>query len=271
MDTHTHCLNCAKLLSTPYCGACGQKKAEPITFGNVIKMSQQAIVQFESPFLKTLWGLTIRPGQTCREYLAGRRVSYANPLKYAFWLLTLLLITAAGFDTSIIDNINKDQLDELSTTNETTTIHQILVYLEHGMLYGYFITALAFAWGLRLLFRKSGYRVAEFYVVGILLMSHLTIFYDLLIVFSLYDSQYGDLLVHLGNLCYLTWGIGSFFSPFRWLNYVKALLFAIIGPFLMMFLIVFGGSLFLTGSEVFKDTLKYVPTITVTTNDSSQD
>lgn len=45
------------------------------------------IFNLESSLWRTLIGLTLRPGKVAREYVAGRRRSYFNPLKY-------LLVTA---------------------------------------------------------------------------------------------------------------------------------------------------------------------------------
>ena len=99
----TNCLNCNSPLLTDYCGDCGQKKAQRISFSLLLKIMQRGIIEFKSPLIFTFLGLFINPGKVYREYLAGRRATYFNPMRYAFWVLTFAMFVAAYLDVPIYD------------------------------------------------------------------------------------------------------------------------------------------------------------------------
>jgi len=56
------------------------------------------VLEFEMPILKTVISLTVRPGTMCREYIAGYRRRYSNPMRYAFLTATLMVIMYSFFD-----------------------------------------------------------------------------------------------------------------------------------------------------------------------------
>lgn len=101
------CLNCHALLTGKFCAACGQPNhtyAAPLWadiqefFGNHFG--------FDTKFFRSIGPLLFRPGFLSREYSAGRRIRYINPLRlYIFssllfffiaWALVPPQITAPG-------------------------------------------------------------------------------------------------------------------------------------------------------------------------------
>lgn len=81
-----HCLNCGTEVPERYCTHCGQENAVPHeTFSHLFKHFVADIFHYDSQFLITLKSLLFRPGFLSREYMAGRRVRYVNPIKlYVF-------------------------------------------------------------------------------------------------------------------------------------------------------------------------------------------
>ncbi|SEW53717.1 DUF3667 domain-containing protein [Chitinophaga arvensicola] len=81
-----HCLNCGTEVPERYCTHCGQENTVPHeTFSHLVKHFVADIFHYDSQFLTTLKYLLFRPGFLTREYMAGRRVRYVNPIKlYVF-------------------------------------------------------------------------------------------------------------------------------------------------------------------------------------------
>lgn len=69
-----------------YCTHCGQENTVPHeTFTHLVKHFVADIFHYDSQFLTTLKYLLFRPGFLSREYMAGKRVRYVNPIKlYVF-------------------------------------------------------------------------------------------------------------------------------------------------------------------------------------------
>jgi len=81
-----HCLNCGTEVPERYCTHCGQENTVPHeTFTHLVKHFVADIFHYDSQFLTTLKYLLFRPGFLSREYMAGKRVRYVNPIKlYVF-------------------------------------------------------------------------------------------------------------------------------------------------------------------------------------------
>jgi hypothetical protein len=81
-----HCLNCGNEVPERYCSHCGQENTvQHETFSHLVKHFVADLFHYDSQFLKTLKLLLFRPGFLTREYMAGKRVKYVNPIKlYVF-------------------------------------------------------------------------------------------------------------------------------------------------------------------------------------------
>lgn len=100
-----HCLNCGTEVPERYCTHCGQENAVPHeSFSHLVKHFIGDVLHYDSQFLTTLKYLLFRPGRLTKEYLAGKRVSYVNPIKlYIFvsfvFFLVLALVTHKSHDS----------------------------------------------------------------------------------------------------------------------------------------------------------------------------
>jgi hypothetical protein len=81
-----NCLNCGAEVSEKYCPHCGQANKEPTeTFFQLTSEFFSDITHFDSKVFTTLKDLIVRPGFLTKEYNAGRRVRYLNPIRlYVF-------------------------------------------------------------------------------------------------------------------------------------------------------------------------------------------
>ena len=97
-----NCLNCNAQVHGKYCHICGQENIEPKeTAWHLITHFFEDITHFDGKFFATLKLLVTRPGFLPRAYMAGRRVSYLNPIRmYIFTSAVFFLIffSVTNFD-----------------------------------------------------------------------------------------------------------------------------------------------------------------------------
>ncbi|WP_440057003.1 hypothetical protein ACSLBF_19160 (plasmid) [Pseudoalteromonas sp. T1lg65] len=169
-ENQTHCLNCHAPLNTPFCGQCGQEKVRRIQFSELFRLIQEGILELRSPFLQLMWGMSTQPIATIKGYLNGERTKYFNPIKYAFFIFTALLILLALFDIPVIPP------NALPDSEHNQQFRSILNdYVSSTLLYQYFLLPFFSALGAKLALRKKTFNVAELYIAHLLLSTQLAI------------------------------------------------------------------------------------------------
>jgi len=91
-----HCLNCGTEVPERYCTHCGQENAVPHeSFGHLVKHFVGDVLHYDSQFLQTISYLLFRPGRLTKEYMAGRRVAFVNPIKLYIFVSFVFFLTWA--------------------------------------------------------------------------------------------------------------------------------------------------------------------------------
>ncbi|HXB34527.1 MAG TPA: DUF3667 domain-containing protein [Puia sp.] len=92
-----NCLNCQATLIGRYCHVCGQENLEPKeTVWHLVQHFFNDITHFDGKFFSTVKYLLWKPGFLSKEYVAGRRMSYLNPIRlYVFTSAFFFLILFA--------------------------------------------------------------------------------------------------------------------------------------------------------------------------------
>jgi hypothetical protein len=162
---------------------------------------------FDSAFLRTCVGLTVRPGEICREYVRGRRKSYMNPFGYLLLAMTVSLMTesvAAYFWPGTAD-----------PTQEGTVPDPLLWF---GMLVPW-----AVVW--HRLFWSSGFNLAETYVFALYVMGQ-AIWFEIVMVTPLKAAGFEQVAFWLLGAMLLVYpilvAIGLYHEP-RWKVVLKML------------------------------------------------
>jgi len=92
------CLNCGAHVPDRFCSHCGQENNEPIeSFGHLLNHFFADVTHYDSQLLSTLKYLVFRPGFLTKEYNAGKRLSYLNPIRmYIFISAVFFLLMFSG-------------------------------------------------------------------------------------------------------------------------------------------------------------------------------
>src|SRR5712675_3150692 len=114
----THCENCGAELQGHWCAQCGQAAIEyRRSFRYVVADLLNEFLNWDSKFFTTLALLILKPWRLTNEFLAGKRVRYANPLRL-YLLASILFFFAVNygakgihFDPSKLDSKDRAELE----------------------------------------------------------------------------------------------------------------------------------------------------------------
>ncbi len=92
--TERNCLNCGTQLQGRYCHNCGQENVSPKeSVWHLVSHFFNDITHFDGKFFTSMKDLVLKPGFLSKEYMAGRRVAYLNPIRmYLFTSFIFFLI-----------------------------------------------------------------------------------------------------------------------------------------------------------------------------------
>ncbi|HSJ25086.1 MAG TPA: DUF3667 domain-containing protein [Longimicrobiales bacterium] len=91
------CVTCGTVLAGSYCHACGEKQrdASDLTLRAFAGYALEAVTNADARLYRTVRTLVTRPGLLTREYVAGRRKPYMEPLQL-FLLVNVLYFLTLG-------------------------------------------------------------------------------------------------------------------------------------------------------------------------------
>src|SRR5438105_3495806 len=95
----THCENCGAPLQGHWCAKCGQPAIDyRRSFRHVIADLLDEFLNWDSKFFATIALLILKPWRLTNEFLAGKRVRHANPLRL-YLLASILFFFAVNYGT----------------------------------------------------------------------------------------------------------------------------------------------------------------------------
>jgi len=97
------CPNCHSPLKGQFCGTCGQnQKGFDRFFFSLVSEAFEDIFATDSRAWKTIVALLLRPGFLTKEYFAGRRARYVQPLRLYF-ITSLLFFLVMSIESTFTD------------------------------------------------------------------------------------------------------------------------------------------------------------------------
>lgn len=141
-----NCLNCQATLYGRYCHVCGQENLEPKeTVWHLVQHFFNDITHFDGKFFSTVKYLLRKPGFLSAEYVAGRRMSYLNPIRMyvftsAIFFIILYSISKPNFADKtgermrglkeLAKSLGNDQA-ELKVTNDPDDREELQNSIDH--------------------------------------------------------------------------------------------------------------------------------------------
>lgn len=123
------CANCGTPLAGRYCSSCGQRSGTAAhSVGHFLWEAVEALTHADSRVWGTLQPLLRRPGFLTREFFAGRRARYVEPLRLylilsvGFFVLSAVLNTAPG---GHVQSATGKAAPPANCTHQKTNVHWI--------------------------------------------------------------------------------------------------------------------------------------------------
>ena len=157
---YENCLNCETPLLGEFCYVCGQKTdVAPYTVKTLLSVFYKSFRKFDAEVKNTFLALLFRPGEFCRDYLAGKRKPYVDPIKYFFlsFVFYLSVLTAVSY---ISQNPEIDESAIFDTKMELVVLGSVIFWVI----------------SLTLVFRRDHYNFVEKMVCLIFLTSQTRVF-----------------------------------------------------------------------------------------------
>jgi hypothetical protein len=115
-----NCLNCQTTVVGRYCHVCGQENLEPKeTVWHLVQHFFNDITHFDGKFFSTVKLLLRKPGFLSAEYIAGRRMSYLNPIR-------MYVFTSAFFFIILFSLKKPEDMVKSNTDRSLAQLEQIL-------------------------------------------------------------------------------------------------------------------------------------------------
>ncbi|MBS1660735.1 MAG: DUF3667 domain-containing protein [Bacteroidetes bacterium] len=114
------CLNCKAELYARYCHICGQENLEPKeTVWHLVSHFFNDITHFDGKFFSTVKYLMRKPGFLSKEYMAGRRMSYLNPIRMYVFTSAIFFIFLFSLQRP------KDVMHEKNRKESASTVKEV--------------------------------------------------------------------------------------------------------------------------------------------------
>jgi len=189
------CKNCDQSTKGDFCNHCGQRTiVSKINLASTISELSYSVFQLDRGLFYSMKELFIRPGDTIREYLDGKRKNHFKPIAYVFTLSTAyFLISRSGEDGNMlakfIESIWEGWIEfEIETNKQGITSFEkppAINWIANNYSFAILIILPLFSFASYLVFIRQGYNYFEHLVLNAYITGQQAIFYSLSAVLSL--------------------------------------------------------------------------------------
>ncbi|HAA12599.1 MAG TPA: hypothetical protein DCE41_13250 [Cytophagales bacterium] len=234
METPSQCLNCGADLHGPYCHVCGQAASVgKVTFRETFEQFLSSAFSLQGPLRRTFRGLLMHPERVYREFIAGKRKTYYQPISWFILLTAIYLIirTLLAFDPLAGQDFSPSgQPSEMGKH-----IREAAYYMLRNINNIMFFLVLSTALWLKVFFWRA-YSLAEYAVIGLYVGGMYIILAIIIMLIShLFHLPHGVIQLPLLGILILFHTI-SLFLQRRLGTYIKAIFVAV---FSVLFYILF--------------------------------
>ena len=176
-----NCKNCGHRVDEKFCNHCGQNsKVDRINFPNFLNEVSESVFQINKGLFYTLKELFVRPGNTLKEFINGKRKNHFKPIAYVLTLSTVyFLITQVTNQNTWMDDAVSGWMNGVTGSNSGVEISKIITWFSKNYAYSTLLLLPVFSVASYLSFLKFGKNYLEHIVINSYITGQQAIFYAL--------------------------------------------------------------------------------------------
>jgi hypothetical protein len=246
----TTCKNCENSFEGKYCPNCSQKAdTHRFTIKHFAHEFFHAFTHTDKGILFLIRELFLRPGKVAREFNAGKRKKYFNPITYLLIVMALQLYLSekTGITDFYLEQVKQTNQPEIKVSadgqyknfTDLMTLSQQTIQ-ENGKAFNLlFLPILAFlTW---LLFRRAGSNYAEVLVLDVLYLAQTLLIFIILCIIPFVISPQSALvsmnLYIVATFIYMTIALKQFFGQ-AWITTILKTIAIQLLYFVTMFVVI---------------------------------
>ncbi len=183
------CKNCGEIVEGNFCPNCGQSsKVKRINFFNFFTQITESVFLINKGFFYTLINLFLRPGQSIRNFLDGKRKYHFKPLAYVLVLSTVYyLISRIAEQNTLIDDLITGFFNY--DANKESTLSPFLTWLSANYAYATLILLPLFSLSSFICFLGLKVNYLEHIVLNAYITGQQAIFYSIFISLEIFITN----------------------------------------------------------------------------------
>lgn len=180
-----NCTNCKEVITSNFCGHCGQKSYTRLDRSYVIDELKEILIYANKGFMYSVLKVAQNPGKTAKEFIEGKRVNHYKPI--------LLVFVLSGISALISFQIlnTQDLLAIYFTSKKIYSPFMADVFSSIAAYNSFIMLSLIpiFALLTKIVFRKSGnnyyeHLVMNAYILAFITILNIVIFYPTVYLFK---------------------------------------------------------------------------------------
>jgi hypothetical protein len=235
----TVCKNCDNQFEGNYCNNCGQTAdTHRFSLKHIFHEAVHTFTHADKGLLKLIPDLFTKPGETVRNYIAGQRKKYFNPIQYLLIVTAIIMFVMIQFH--MMESSMSAPVGNLSARQLYFQQFNMFIYKYFNVII--FLSIPLFALITWFFFRRSGYNYAENLIMQIFYSAQRSIIFIFLVtpMVILFRPYLFPIMAgyHLLWNLYFFWAISQFFQIKTFFGYVKVL-FSIIVFYVVLHTLMF--------------------------------
>lgn len=229
------CRNCGTVFVGNFCNNCGQNAdVHRFNFAYLLKETFTSSLDIENGFFATIKTLSLNPGNAIRDYVNGKRLSLAVPVRYLIIMGTLATFLSIKYKIYVDYASDKTWIEDLLKID-----HGFWVYAAEFNTVVNILAVPVFAFFTWLFFRPKGFNYSENFILNTYIVGQQLFLFLFFFPFIEIFLSHKNLILNMYNalsLLYSLWVYITFFRMVNWTGLVLVVLasvFAFIGQFIV--------------------------------------
>jgi hypothetical protein len=206
------CKNCGEEVSRDFCSNCGQKtKVDRINAQYILSEIPNTFFQIDTGLFFTIKEFFIRPGNSIRDYLEGKRKNYIRPIS-TFYALVANLIS----ETTFLGEVVLGMAEGGPSAKSDPVLSTVLQWIAENHAYSTVLFLPFFSISSLIAFKKYRYNFFEHFVINAYITGQQAIIYSFFVLVQYIgsvDFYYYPIISLSLSIGFAFWTFIQLFSP----------------------------------------------------------